>query len=51
LRQARLAGCSPIAGLAMLVYQAAAQQLLWTGREPPIDTMMAAAAAELTRRD
>jgi shikimate 5-dehydrogenase len=35
----------------MLAYQAAAQQVLWTGREPPVDIMIKAAAAELTRQD
>jgi shikimate dehydrogenase len=51
LRLARQQGCRPIAGLAMLAYQAAAQQVLWTGREPPVDIMIKAAAAELTRQD
>jgi len=29
----------------MLVYQGAAQQALWTGREPPVDIMLKAAEA------
>jgi shikimate 5-dehydrogenase len=35
----------------MLILQAVAQQVLWTGREPPVDIMMAAAAAALTERE
>jgi shikimate dehydrogenase len=51
LRLARKAGCHAVAGLEMLVYQAVAQQVLWTGREPPVDIMMAAAAAALAERE
>jgi shikimate dehydrogenase len=51
LRLARKAGCHAVAGLEMLVYQAAAQQVLWTGREPPVDIMLKAAAAALAKRE
>jgi shikimate dehydrogenase len=51
LHLARNAGAGAIAGLEMLVYQAAAQQLLWTGKEPPIDIMLAVATAALTQRE
>jgi shikimate dehydrogenase len=48
---AREAGAHPVDGLGMLILQAVAQQVLWTGREPPVDIMMAAAAAALTERE
>ena len=51
LRLARKAGARPVAGLAMLVYQGAAQQALWTGREPPVDIMLKAAEAALAERE
>jgi shikimate dehydrogenase len=51
LRLARKAGCHAVAGLEMLVDQAAAQQVLWTGREPPVDIMFAAAEAVLAERE
>jgi shikimate dehydrogenase len=51
LRLARKAGARPVAGLEMLVYQAAAQQTLWTGREPPVNIMLAAAEAALAERE
>lgn len=43
LREARAAGCDTSGGLAMLVRQAAEQFRLWTGSEPPIEIMHAAA--------
>ncbi|MBW1801192.1 MAG: shikimate dehydrogenase [Deltaproteobacteria bacterium] len=36
---ARNRGCRTINGLGMLVYQGAEQFRLWTGSEPPVDTM------------
>lgn len=52
LRDARQAGAETIDGLGMLVHQAALQQRLWTGLEPDLRAMRAAAEAELsaTRR-
>ncbi len=39
LREATAAGCTVINGLAMLLYQGAAQFELWTGRPAPLNTM------------
>ncbi|MFN2366416.1 MAG: shikimate dehydrogenase, partial [Desulfurivibrionaceae bacterium] len=39
LREAAGAGCRVASGLAMLLYQGAAQFELWTGRPPPIEAM------------
>ena len=39
LRQAKADGCRTINGLAMLLLQGAAQFELWTGEEPPLQTM------------
>jgi len=39
LREAAFAGCETVDGLAMLLYQGAAQFELWTGREAPLDVM------------
>jgi shikimate dehydrogenase len=47
LRQAREAGAHTVDGLGMLVYQGVAQQVLWTGREPPGDIMREAALAAM----
>jgi shikimate dehydrogenase len=41
LREARAAGCRVIDGLAMLLYQGAAQFELWTGRQAPLSVMRA----------
>ena len=38
-------GATVLDGLGMLVHQAAAQIVLWTGREPPVEAMWDAAAA------
>jgi shikimate dehydrogenase len=48
LRAAAHAGATPVGGLGMLVHQAARQLRLWTGCEPPIAVMDAAARATLT---
>ena len=50
LREAEAAGCGLISGLAMLVYQGAAQIRIWTGMEPPVDLMCQVAEEELLRR-
>ena len=47
LRQAAAAGCATQGGLAMLVAQGAAAFEMWTGLNPPMDVMLAAAAAAL----
>jgi 3-dehydroquinate dehydratase/shikimate dehydrogenase len=47
LRDARAAGCQSIGGLEMLVAQAEAQCLWWTGRRPPEDVMRRAALERL----
>ncbi len=39
------AGATPLDGLGMLVHQAAAQVVLWTGRTPPVEAMWDAAEA------
>jgi shikimate dehydrogenase len=39
---ARAAGATPVDGLEVLVRQGAASLRLWTGAEPPIETMRAA---------
>jgi 3-dehydroquinate dehydratase / shikimate dehydrogenase len=39
LRNAKMAGCRTLGGLAMLVGQAAEQFRLWTGLEAPVDVM------------
>jgi shikimate dehydrogenase len=47
MAQARAAGATVIGGLGMLVHQGAEAFKLWTGLEPPIDIMRAAAMAAL----
>jgi shikimate dehydrogenase len=39
LREARLAGCQTINGLAMLLYQGVAQFELMTGQQAPVEVM------------
>jgi len=43
LKRAVAQGATPIDGLGMLVHQAAAQLVLWTGREAPVEQMWQAA--------
>ena len=43
LREACAAGCETLGGLDMLVGQAVGQFKLWTGREPDVELMRAAA--------
>jgi shikimate dehydrogenase len=47
LRQAREAGATVVAGLDMLVYQAAEAIELWTGQRAPVDVMREAAMVAL----
>lgn len=39
LQEAKVAGCRTIDGLAMLLYQGAAQFELWTGQQAPVEVM------------
>lgn len=50
LASARAAGATCIDGLWMLVHQAVAQQVLWTGSSPDPGVLRAAAEHELSRR-
>jgi 3-dehydroquinate dehydratase/shikimate dehydrogenase len=43
LREARAAGCETLSGIEMLLAQAVEQFKLWTGREPEVEVMRAAA--------
>jgi len=47
LREARARGASTVGGLGMLVHQAAHAFRLWTGENPPLEAMSAAAAAAI----
>ncbi|HEY5837877.1 MAG TPA: shikimate dehydrogenase [Pyrinomonadaceae bacterium] len=49
LSEARQAGCETLGGLEMLIAQAVEQFRLWTGKEPGIKTMHAAASRTLQR--
>ena len=51
LAEATAAGASVVDGLGMLVHQAAAQLVLWTGREPPVEAMWRAAEAASPKVD
>ncbi|BCO10312.1 shikimate dehydrogenase (NADP(+)) [Desulfolithobacter dissulfuricans] len=50
LREAAAVGCQTIDGLAMLLYQGAAQFRIWTGIQPPLDVMRRALEEELCLR-
>jgi shikimate dehydrogenase len=50
LSAAEAAGALPVGGLAMLVHQGAESFRLWTGIEPPLQVMFAAARATLRER-
>jgi shikimate dehydrogenase len=50
LQAARHRGAARSNGLGMLIHQAARQVQLWTGREPPLDAMSAAALGALAHR-
>ncbi len=43
-------GARPVDGLGMLLHQAGRQLRMWTGCEPPLAAMEAAALAQLARR-
>jgi shikimate dehydrogenase len=45
LSEAAAAGATTLDGLGMLVHQAAAQLVLWTGEDPPVEAMWQAAEA------
>jgi shikimate dehydrogenase len=45
--RARAGGAAAFGGLGLLLHQAALSFELWTGREPPLEAMSAAALAEL----
>jgi shikimate dehydrogenase len=47
LAAARAKGCPIVHGLGMLIHQGALGFSLWTGREPPIDRMLATALSHL----
>jgi shikimate dehydrogenase/3-dehydroquinate dehydratase type I len=47
LSEARAAGCDTIGGLEMLIAQAVEQFKLWTGKQPNVDVMRAAAERRL----
>jgi shikimate dehydrogenase len=50
VRAAREQGAVAVNGLGMLIHQAAHAFRLWTGEDPPVEVMSAAATAELARR-
>jgi shikimate dehydrogenase len=50
LEEARRRGATAVGGLGMLIHQAALSFRLWTGEEPPLEVLSAAAVAELARR-
>jgi shikimate dehydrogenase len=47
---ARARGAVAVNGLGMLIHQAALSFRLWTGEDPPLEVLSAAAVAELARR-
>lgn len=47
---ARARGAVAVNGLGMLIHQAALSFRLWTGEDPPLEVLSAAALAELSRR-
>ena len=47
----RRPGATAVDGLGMLVHQAAAQLVLWTGLEPPVEAMWQAAEAASPKAD
>ncbi len=49
LEAARARGATGVSGLGMLIHQAAHAVRLWTGEDPPLAVMSAAALAELAR--
>jgi shikimate dehydrogenase len=51
LEAARRRGAVAVNGVGMLIHQAAHAFRLWTGEDPPLEAMSAAAIAELSGRD
>ena len=51
LREARARGATATNGLGMLIHQAGHQLRRWTGQEPPLDVMSAAALAAIAAHD
>ncbi len=51
LREAAEAGCQTVNGLAMLLYQGAAQFKLWTGREAPVNVMRQALSSRFQQSE
>jgi len=49
LEAARARGAVGVSGLGMLIHQAAHAVRLWTGEDPPLAVMSAAALAELAK--
>jgi shikimate dehydrogenase len=49
LREAKLRGCQTISGLAMFIHQGAEQYRLWTGYDPPFDSMAGAVKEALNK--
>ena len=50
LKEAAVAGATSLGGLHMLVYQGVLSFQMWTGRDAPVDVMLAAATAEMASR-
>jgi shikimate dehydrogenase len=48
---ARVRGATAVNGLGMLIHQAAHAFLLWTGQDPPLAAMSAAALSSMARSD
>ena len=50
LKEAAVAGATTLGGLHMLVYQGVLSFQMWTGRDAPVEVMLAAATAEMASR-
>lgn len=50
VEEAKRRGAAAVNGVGMLIHQAALSFRLWTGEEPPLEVLSAAAVAELARR-
>jgi shikimate dehydrogenase len=49
--EARAAGAAAFGGIGLLLHQAALSFEIWTGHQPPLEVMSAAALAALSDRD